>query len=280
MSSSNPLAKHFRHASIYIKLPSGGRYWADGSLNMPLNGEIPVYPMTTRDEITLRTPDALMNGEGIVAVIQSCCPNIIDAWKAPSIDLDAVLIAIRIATYGQRMEMGSSCPKCNEESTYDIELGPILDGLQCPSYGTPFKIAGLRLTFKPQEYFEATKINIVRFQEDQLIRTITNTEMPDEERKRIFEEQLERLIDLNIDMLVSSTEKIITEEGEEVKDRNFIKEFYLNIDTATTKKIRLHLEELRKVSAIPEQHVQCTECQHEYDVAMEFDQSNFFGAGS
>jgi hypothetical protein len=280
MSSNNPLAKHFRHASIYIKLPSGGRYWPDGSLNMPLNGEIPVYPMTTRDEITLRTPDALMNGEGVVAVIQSCCPNIINAWKAPSIDLDAVLIAIRIATYGQSMEVASTCPKCNEESTYDIPLSPILESVNCPKYDDPFKVARLQLTFRPQEYFESTKINVIRFQEDQLIRTITDSEMPDEDRKRIFEEQLDRLVDLNIDLLVASTEKIITEEGEEVKDRNFIKEFYSNIDTATTKKIRQHLEEIRKVAAMPKQHVECTDCSHAYDIALEFDQSNFFGTGS
>ena len=55
----NPLAKHFRQPAIYLQLPSGGKYWPDGSIDLPLNGQIPVYPMTTRDEISIRTPDAL-----------------------------------------------------------------------------------------------------------------------------------------------------------------------------------------------------------------------------
>jgi hypothetical protein len=75
----NPLSKYFRRPEIYYKLPSNGRYWPENSIELPVNGEIPVFPMTNADEITLKTPDALMNGAGIVSVIQSCCPNIVDA---------------------------------------------------------------------------------------------------------------------------------------------------------------------------------------------------------
>ena len=102
--SANPLAKHFRQPAIYMKLPSQGRFWPSEALNLPATGAIPVYPMTAKDEIVLRTPDALMNGQGIIDVIQSCCPNIVDAWRMPSIDVDAVLVAIRIASYGNQMD--------------------------------------------------------------------------------------------------------------------------------------------------------------------------------
>jgi hypothetical protein len=61
--------------------------------------------MTTKDEITLKTPDALLNGQGVVNVIESCCPAIKDAWAMPSIDVDATLIAIRIASYGNQMDL-------------------------------------------------------------------------------------------------------------------------------------------------------------------------------
>ena len=110
-ANPNPLSKHFRTPGIYIKLPSGGRYWPENALNLPLNGELPIYPMTTKDEIILRTPDALLNGSGVVSLIQSCCPNISDAWQTPNIDIDAILIAIRIATYGHNISFQSNCPK-------------------------------------------------------------------------------------------------------------------------------------------------------------------------
>ena len=100
---SNPLAKHFRQPALYVKLTSNGSFWPDGSLDLPVTGEIPIYPMTTKDEITLRTPDALINGTSVVKVIESCAPNIKDAWKMPTVDVDSTLIAIRIASYGPKM---------------------------------------------------------------------------------------------------------------------------------------------------------------------------------
>ena len=103
-NSQNPLQRFMRQPSIYIKLPSNGVFWAQGAVEMPVSGEIPVLPMSTTDEITLNTPDALMNGVGVVDMIHSCCPNIKNAWEIPVTDLDIILIAIRIASYGEKME--------------------------------------------------------------------------------------------------------------------------------------------------------------------------------
>ena len=49
-NNPNPLAKHFRQPSIYIKLPSNGAFYDDSVVNLPHNGELPVYPMTALDE--------------------------------------------------------------------------------------------------------------------------------------------------------------------------------------------------------------------------------------
>ena len=122
IASANPLSKYFRQPSIYLKLPSNGQFWPDGAVELPVTGEIPVYPLTARDEVTLRTPDALMNGSGVTDVIHSCCPSIKDAWKMPSVDVDAVLIGIRIASYGHSMDLDTNCPKCNEDNRHAVDL--------------------------------------------------------------------------------------------------------------------------------------------------------------
>ena len=49
--SINPLANHFRQPAIHLRLPSGGNNWPTDSLDMPETGELPVYPMTARDEL-------------------------------------------------------------------------------------------------------------------------------------------------------------------------------------------------------------------------------------
>ena len=108
--SANPLKQFFRQPVIYLRLPSNGEFWPEGSLIMPANRELPVYPMTAIDEITYRTPDALYNGQAVINVIQSCIPNIRNAWGMPAIDTNAILVAIRIASYGHELEHSTRSP--------------------------------------------------------------------------------------------------------------------------------------------------------------------------
>ena len=103
--TNNPLKKYFRQPKIYLSLPSKGKYYPPGALEMTESGELPVYAMTAKDELLFKTPDALLNGEATVEVIRSCIPAIKNPWMMPSIDSDAVLIAIRLATYGEKLEI-------------------------------------------------------------------------------------------------------------------------------------------------------------------------------
>ena len=131
---NNPLNHYFRQPAIYVQLPSDGQFWPPGSLTMPENHELPVMPMTAIDEITYRTPDALFNGQAVVSVIQSCCPSIKNAWHCPVVDIDTLLTAIRIASYGHELELATYCPKCDHEDEYHIDLRAIMAGLRLPDY--------------------------------------------------------------------------------------------------------------------------------------------------
>ena len=112
--NTNPLQKYFRQPSVYIKLPSGLQYGTD-VIEPSTTGELAVLPMTAMDEVKFKTPDALMNGQGVVDVIQSCIPQIKDAWKITSYDLDSIFLAIRIATYGETVDITYNLPVMNEK---------------------------------------------------------------------------------------------------------------------------------------------------------------------
>jgi hypothetical protein len=83
---NNPLKQYFRRPAIYIRLPSDGQYYDDTVVNFPPNRELPIYPMTVIDEVTVRTPDALFNGVAVVELIKSCVPNVLDPWKINSVE--------------------------------------------------------------------------------------------------------------------------------------------------------------------------------------------------
>ena len=276
----NPLAAHFRRPSIYFKLPSRGKFWTDGGLDLPVTGDIPVYPMTNADEITIKTPDALMNGSSVVNVIQSCCPNITDAWKMPSIDVDAVLIAIRIASYGSTMPITSKCPSCGEEHDYDLDLNSILDRMRCPDFSIPVEYNGLKIKLQPQKYFGVNKASMTQFEEQKILQALNDPGIDDNAKNIRIKEGMIKLLELNNDILVTGTEYIETEDGTKVSDSEFIREFYKNSESQVIRKIEERLKVIGEEAAIPTSTISCGSCSHQYEVPMEFDYSRFFVIGS
>jgi hypothetical protein len=279
--STNPLSGHFRQAAIYFKLPSQGQYWPNDSLVQTASGELPVLPMTAKDEITLRTPDALMNGQGVVDVIQSCVPTITNAWDMPSIDLDATLISVRIASYGKQMDFNSACPSCKEENEYAIDLTGCLDSIKMPDYNKTVDQNGLKIKLRPQTYFNFNRSNMINFEEQQILKTLGDADtMTEEELKAKFDRHLDKVIDLNVEILASSTEYIELDSGVKVLEQTYIKEFYANTDTRVIKAVRDRLAELSAEAAIKPQQVTCANCATEYGVSINFDYASFFETGS
>ena len=279
--SSNPLAKHFRQPAIYISLPSRGQFWEANSLEMPETGEVGVYPMTTKDEITLRTPDALMNGQGVVDVIQSCIPAIKNAWKMPSVDTDITLIALRIASYGHNMDFEGTCPKCNETNSYGMDLRTLLSSIKCPDYNKLMDLEAVNIKFKPQSYLQTTQAGQAQFELQRYDKMISNLGEDDVgEKTKVAGQQVRRLNDLALEILVNSTDYIIDVETQtRIERKDYIKEFYSNVDTKIITEINNWLGELLKDSNPKMQKVNCAGCGEEIELQIIFDYANFFVAG-
>src|SRR6056300_1531012 len=162
--NNNPLNKYFRQPAIYVSLPSGTAY-PPHVVTPAQTGELGVMPMTAKDEIRFKTPDALMNGQGVVDVIQSCVPDIKDAWQIKSYDLDTILIAIRIATYGETMEINFNVPGANQSVAHTINLPSLLDEISRNNITNEFSLKdGLNITVRPLTYKDMTDTSLQTFQ--------------------------------------------------------------------------------------------------------------------
>lgn len=281
-TSKNPLIKHFRRPAVFLKLPSKGRFWSDEALDLPLNGDIPVYPMTSADEITLKTPDALMNGASVTTVIESCCPNIKDAWDMPSMDVDAILIAIRIASYGAGMDITATCPHCKTKDEYKVNLTALLDNLRAADYSKPVIYQDLKIKLRPQKYFNVNKANMSTYEEQRIMQSLTATDITDDVRGAKVKESMMRIIDLNQMLLVKGTEYIELEDGQRVTDEEFIGEFYKNAESKLVNDLQLAVDEILKDSKMPNIELICDndDCGKQFSIPLEFDYSNFFEQGS
>ncbi len=278
--NSNPLANYFRQPSIYLSLPSGGRWWTEGSITLSGNREISIFPMSTRDEIILRTPDALMNGQGVVDVIQSCCPEIKDAWKMPGVDTDAILIAIRIASYGPIMDFDSKCSHCGHDNKHGVDLGTVLSSVKCSDYAATTNYKDLKIKFKPMSYSVINKNNMSEYSEQKLINVLSNSDISAENKQNEISELIKRIHDLSIDTCANSTDYIELPNGDRINNKDYITEFYTKSSADLIKLMQSAITQFNEEARIPPYTVQCESCTNAYQVSVSFDYSNFFVNGS
>jgi hypothetical protein len=275
----NPLAGYFRQPKIYIRLPSQGKFYADGSLDISDNGEYPVYAMTAKDELMFKTPDALLSGQSTVEVIRSCIPAITDPWQMPSIDLDTALIAIRIATYGENMEISTVCPSCETDNSYEMNLVEWLTSISKFNYQETLPVEQLILHLRPYSYQEITKTNLKSFEQQRIFNVINDDNLSDEQKVEMFGKSFVKLTQLTVDIIAGCIRQIDTPEGS-VSDQQMIKEFIDNSPKEVFDSISKHVSSMKDKIELKPLNAKCSNCSHEFIVPITIDQSNFFDVRS
>ena len=280
--NNNPLNKYFRQPAIYVSLPSGTDY-PPHVVTPTQTGELGVMPMAAKDEIRFKTPDALMNGQGVVDVIQSCVPEIKDAWQIKSYDLDTILVAIRIATYGETMDINFTVPGANENVSHSVNLPAILDELRAVKVDGHITLDdGLKITVRPLTYKDMTTTSLQTFQQQKMYSAIQDSQLSDEEKAKRFNDAFKTLTDLNASILLKNIQMITMPDGTEITDPTHIKEFVDNTNTTLIKEIEQKLTQLRGQGAVKPLKLKATEDQIKkgapasYEVPVTFDTSNFF----
>lgn len=271
---SNPLQKYFRQPKIYLSLPSKGQFYPP----MAIEGDptnLPVYGMSAMDEIMFKTPDALFNGDATVEVIRSCIPGIKHPWTMPQLDVDACLIAIRIATYGQTIETTFNCSNCNEDNKFDLDLSKTLDYFMGLTYEGSVIAGPFLVNLRPLTYKELTQYNIKTYELRRRLYQTADLDLSEEEKSKKLNEtykEIGLLTAQGFRTCVSSIEV----DNEVVTDNAQIDEFIQNSDKEFFDKIVEHLQQQSEAWRIQLQQVECASCSTPNTVSMGLDNSNFF----
>lgn len=276
MTASNPLQKYFRQPKIYMALPSKGLFYPPGALLGDYNN-VPIFGMTGMDEIIMKTPDALFNGEATTKVIESCCPYIEDASVIPSTDVDALLVGIRIATYGGEMELNHSCPSCKAENEFVVDLQKILDYYSSITFDGKINVDDLTITIRPLSYAEVTNFNMENFKLQKMLYQLSKAEAAEDDTRaqEVNDSIYKRISEMQVELFLISIDNIQVND-ETVTDADTIAEWLQNSDRKFFKSIKDKLEFNKTAWNMPKQHVTCSACSHQTDVEVTLDQANFF----
>ena len=113
----NPLMDFARKVECSVKLPSQGLWYDEDDIVFNQIGEVDVKPMLPNDEMAFANPETLISGESILKIIKSCCDGIKKPENLYYPDINAILLGIRKATYGNKLEQEYICPKCWSQKT-------------------------------------------------------------------------------------------------------------------------------------------------------------------
>jgi len=163
-TNSNPLSGYFRAPKLYTKIPSGGKFYTPDVVDMPSSNELPIFPMTARDELIMKNPDALLNGEAVANLIVSCVPSVKKPKALISNDVDALLVAIQGATYGDDIDVKGNCPTCGKECSGIASVEGALETMSVLEETYKFETHnGLTIELKPFSYESTVKAGIANF---------------------------------------------------------------------------------------------------------------------
>lgn len=254
-------------------------YYPEGAL-VGDHSNAPVFSMTGMDEILFKTPDALFNGESTTKVIESCCPYIKDGSSVPSIDIDAILIAIRISTYGETLDINNICENCGHENSYEVNLTTILDYFNSQQYDRVIDFDDLQIVIRPLTYKEITEFNVENFKLQKMLFQLGKSSLDerndDSESRSLQNEIYQKIAEIQVSLFIQSIESV-NFEGNSVTDKALISEWLQNTEKDFFQKIKGKLEKNKEQWGIPKQHVMCENCSHETDIEITLDPSNFFG---
>jgi len=273
--SDSILNKHRRQPKIYVDVPSEFRY-CDEKAYSGTSKEVPVYSMTGANEIMMKNPEALLNGEAVKNLIQSCIPSINNTGLLSSIDVEFLLMAIRIATYGETYKKSSTCPHCEEVNTYDINLSSYIDSYATKEWVDNVTVDDLTFYIRPHNYDKFTQLQKLIFQAQRTIAQLATIEnISEDERLKLESDVVNTLEDINKQNIIEQVYMIKTPEGEET-NAEIARNFVLEEDRKYFQALKELTVKNTKVWDVPDLELTCGSCGKEYTSIFAMDDSNFF----
>ena len=276
---SSFLENYKRQPKLFVDLPSKGVFYDDTVLDGGQHIQIPVFGMNAMDEILFKTPDALFSGEATARVIRSCIPTILDPWKLVGFDIDYVLIAIRIATYGDDLPFKTTCKSCSSDTESQLSLTKMIQTYESYESESSFQIDNLTFNLKPLTYKQMTDFSVENYSfERQLLQVARTEELSDEQKDIASKEIYNKTNDLNLRVAISYI-KSITNDSESETELGAITEFIVNNDAIFYNNLKDHIFDLSNKWRVPAMDVVCAneECGVTYKSKIDMDYSNFFG---
>lgn len=284
-AATNPLTQFYRKPGAFVTLPSGGRFYKNAP-TLTESNELAVYPMTAKDEMILKNPDALFNGEAVRQVLASVVPDIANVNEMPAPDVDLVLVAMRMASYGDDLNLdvahGCDASKGKVQSI-TVSLGSVVGSMKPidPNLGQVRLSSGLTVIIRPYNLADQSRLLKSQFTSMRQIQAMdANENLSTQEKTEMANREYANMVDLAQELLTGCVQRVVLPDGQEVTDRTHIADWMKNLDRASIDRLDQELKRFQEFGIIREVTTKCDYCGETYKTDMLFDPTSFFTVGS
>ena len=256
----NPLLQRIQLPGETFTLPSGGLFYSPGVLDPSVkNAEIHVHPMTTIDEIVMKTPDMLFSGKAVEEVFARCIPQIREPLNLLAKDVDFLLTCLRKISYGEQIqiEYQHTCENAKTH-TYTIDITQFIRNakrIDPSNIGNNFSVTlpnGQVVKIQPMKFSEFVSIMQTMNSTDE---TMTPEKIRDE------------LIDTAADVIIAV---------DEITDHTFIREWLGKIPPKYTRLLDKQINESSDWGPDFDTIITCKDCKKKVKVESPLNPLSFF----
>lgn len=257
--SDNPLLFKIRLPGRIFQLPSRGIFYKNGELDENVKeGEIHVRPMSALAEIHMKNPDQLFSGQAIESVFKECVSGIAKPTELLSRDVDAVMVFLRVVTYGDSYDFTARhhC-EMGKEHSYIANVSTMIEKMQMidptvveDTYSITMP-NGQKVMLQPAKY--SSMIEMVKSNEGK-------TDMSIDDMKNNL-----------LQMLCS-----IVKQVDETTDPNHIKEWISKIETRWVTLIANKAESINEWGPSLRWDCICKDCFEPFNIELPINPVSFF----
>lgn len=288
---------------VEIALPTRGIFYPEGILRPGVNPEkIKVGTLGIMDEFKYRDPFMIVSGKAIEHLIRHICGDqILMAEEMCEVDIETILLASRLASYGPSLKIKHSCahaiepteesedPICGHTNTVVIDLhehilryGPIENEER---FAVLLPRVGQTVYLKPTPYKTTVEVmrNVMAHRKrlDDINQRNQEDFVIDPDQFAKYEEVVNLSVDLQIQTILDCIYGVKTRSGNMVEDPHLIGAWIFELPKSDhdviAKRITEITDDLRKLSLI---RYVCGKCKSENEFNLQMNAEILFLADS
>jgi len=288
---SNPLVDELQEMgaipSIELALPTLGAFYPQNNALQsdadPAN--MVIGPLSMLDESSINDPMMMVSGRAIVKLIKRIAPKVDNPQELCELDIQAMLIACRMVSYGNELQITQQCPHCEYENTMQIDLNEHIQNFapyteeQIKHFEMETSI-GQKVNLKPISYEDAINLTISAIKTNigaDEIDNASNDDILTNEYIEMYRKQFEQALESNVDALVSTIYYVTTKSNQKVDDRELIKGWLQSLPLIDIKAITKRVTEINTdIQNRSKLDYECQQCHKTASLFVELDPQKLF----